>query len=283
MAMLSWLLLPIGHQAAAISTLAVPELDEHDLPFYLDKPSHDDNTQLYLFSSLPLISRQQAAAVFTLAAGPARGITPLLHLEVHPPVEVSRPSKFLDVTIWGQLSNPFQRNLELVAMEREIIALFKELEEFNARYMGLLGSQAIKPLTLDRRHYLQESAEGRAGKPSQTDQESVGRQELLSLIQQHESTGESKRLTSQLAAEAGATRAMVLEAKALAATSMRASEAQQDPETTGTATPPGRVFYVVRLFRVIIRYLLEHKIEATIYLGLLILLSASIKAVVHRS
>jgi hypothetical protein len=40
---------------------------------------------------------------------------------------------------------------------------------------------------------------------------------------------------------------------------------------------------VVRLFRVIIRYLLEHKIEATIYLGLLILLSASIKAVVHRS
>ena len=282
LALLLGLHLTIGNQAAAISKLAVPELDEHDLPFYLDKPLHDDNTHLYLFSSLPLISRQRASASFQLANGPSRGITPLLDLEVHPPVDVSWHTEFFDVTIWGQLNNLFQKNLELLALEREIITLFTELEEVNSRYMALLGSQTIKPLTLDRRHYLQRSAEGRADKQSPIAPENGRKQELLSLIQQHDRVRQSERLASQLAARARDMRAPMLESHASAAASMRASEAQQDPESTRTLTPQGRVSYAFRLFRLVLRYLLENKIEAIIYLWLLILLSASVKAVFRR-
>jgi hypothetical protein len=39
------------------------------------------------------------------------------------------------------LGNLFQKDLELFAIEREIVALFKELEQVNARYLALFGAQ----------------------------------------------------------------------------------------------------------------------------------------------
>jgi hypothetical protein len=284
----------MGNRAAAISMLAVPELDEQDLPFYLEKSAHHDDPHLYLFSSLSLISRRRAAAVFELSSGPISGITPLLGLEIHPPIDMSFQTEFFDVTIWGQLSNLFQKNLDLLAIEREIMALFKELEELNARYLALLGSQAEssfqaeRPLTLDRPNYLQRRPgtdvrqEGKMSQQSKTAQNSEANRELLSLIQQHESAGQSERLASQLAARAGAGRAPALEAKASAAAAMRAAEVQQDPERTGTA-PGGWIVFALRLFRLVIRYLLQNKIETMIYLSALILLSIFVKGVFHRS
>jgi hypothetical protein len=292
--LLSWLLLVIGNRAAAISKLAVPDLDDQDLPFYLDKPEHHDDPQFYLFSSLSLISRRRATAVFELSSGPSSGITPILGLEIYPPGDMSFQTEFFDMTIWGQLSNLFQKNIELLAIEREIMALFKELEELNARYTALLGSQAgssfpaVRPLTLDRRNYLQRRVgveggqEGGTTKQPQTAQNSDAIQKLLSSVQQHESAGQSERLASRLAARAGAGRAPALEAKASAAASMRATEAQQDPESTGTASG-GRIVYLFRLFRLVIRYLLANKIEAMIFLSVLILLNIFVKAAFQRS
>jgi hypothetical protein len=63
---------------------------------------------------------------------------------------------------------------------------------------------------------------------------------------------------------------------------MRAAEAQQDPESTAT-TPGGRIVYLLRLFRLVIRYLLGNKLEAMIYLSALILLSVFVKAAFQRS
>jgi hypothetical protein len=282
--LLAWLLLAIGNRAAAISKLGVPELDEQDLPFYLEKPAHQDDHHLYLFSSLALISRRRAAAAFELSDSPTSGIAPLLRLEVHPPVEASFQSEFFDVTIWGQLSNLFQKNIETVAIEREIMALFKELEELNARYIALLSSQAGnsfetgRPLTLDRSNYLQR----RPGADIKQEDTSEATQEILSLVQQHESAGQTERLASQLALRTGVGRAPALEARASAAASMRAAEAQQDAEGTGT-TPGGWIVYVFRLFRLVIRYLLQNKIATMIYLWALILLSIFVKAAFRRS
>jgi hypothetical protein len=289
LALLPWLLLAIGKQAAAISKLAVPELDEQDLPFYLDKPAQHDDAHFYLFSSLSLISRRRAAAVFELSEGPTGGIIPLLGLKIHLPVDVSFPTEFLDVTIWGQLGNLFQKDLELFAIEREIVALFKELEQVNARYMALFGAQggnsfqARKPPTLDRRNYLADGRQGgRAGQLPQTGQNTKAAQGFLRLIQLHENPGQSERLAPQLVAQAGADRTPTFEAIALAAASMRASEAQQDPEGIDTI-PEGRIIYLFRVSKLVIRYLLENKIEAIIYLWVLMLISLSVKIVFSRS
>jgi hypothetical protein len=69
------------------------------------------------------------AAVFEVSSGPTSRVTPLFGLEIHPPIDVSFQTEYFDVTVGGQLSNLFQKNIELLAIEREIIALFKELEE----------------------------------------------------------------------------------------------------------------------------------------------------------
>jgi hypothetical protein len=278
LALLAWLLLAIGNRAAAISKLGVPDLDEQDLPSYLEKPAHHDDHHLYLFSSLALISRRRAAAAFELSDSPTSGIAPLLRLEVHPPVEASFQSEFFDVTIWGQLSNLFQKNIEILTIEREIIGLFKELEELNARYLARLGSQAGSPLTLDRRNYLQR----RPGTNIKQEDKGEATPELLSLTEQHESAGQTERLASQLALRTGVGRPPALEAKASAAASMRAAEAQQDADGTGT-TPGGWIVYVFRLFRLVMRYLLQNKIATMIYLWALILLSIFVKAAFRRS
>jgi hypothetical protein len=199
-------------------------------------------------------------------------------LEVHPPVDASFQSEFFDVTIWGQLDNLFQQNIEILTIEQEIIALFKELEELNTRYLARLGSQAGSPLTLDRRNYLQRRLE------SDVRQKGRGEaaQELLSLIQLHESAGQSEHLASHLAAWAGTGRPPVLEAKASAVASMRAAEVQQDAESTGTISG-GWIVYGFRLSRFVIHYLLRNKIETMIYLWALVLLSIFVKAAFRRS
>jgi hypothetical protein len=286
--------LAIGGQAFAISKLAVPELDERDLPFYLDKPMHYDDTNLHLFSSLPLISRRRATAVFDFLRGPANGITSLLRLPIYPPVDVSLQPEFFDVTIWGQLSNLFQKNFALLAVEREIMALFEEIEELNARYMVSITaepgspSQAAKPPILDRRTYFQgrpeaeARREARSGKQLQAARTIKPMQNLRHLIQQHEYAEEPEHLTSQLAARVGTGRAPTLEAKASAAASMRVFEAQQDPRVTDTSNG-NWMFDLFRLFNSIIRYLTQNKVEAIIYLWVLILLTFSMKALFQRS
>ena len=165
----------------------MPLLDEQDLPFYLDKLVQADNAHLYLFSSLSLVSRRGAAATSELSGAPARGITPLLSLAIHPSMDVQMLPESFDVTIWGQLGNLFQKDVELLTMKRVILALFKELEELNARYLALIAVQpgslfaAEGPLTLERRNYVQErpGVEGRQG---------------LSLTQQYEHISRGERL-----------------------------------------------------------------------------------------
>jgi len=261
---LCWILLAISDQAFGISKLGVPQLDEQDLAFYLDKPVQTDNAHLYLFSSLSLISRHSGPVTYQLSIAPARGITPLLSLSIHPQMEVPLLSEFFDVTIWGQLGNLFQGNVELLTLEREILALFKELEELNARYMALSVAQprstlaAERPLTLDRRNYLQRRPE-------------LEVEARLSLTQQHAHDGEAEGLAPHLVARAGAGRVPNTEAKASAAAAMRASEVQQDSEVTSSA-PEGRLFYLFKLFKLVIRYLFENKIEAMIYLWIFMML-----------
>ena len=285
LALLPLLLLAIGKQATAISKSAVPALDEQDLPFYLDKPAPYDNTHLYLFSSLSLISRRRAAAVFEISGGPTSELTPVLGLKIHPSMDVPFPTAFFDVTIWAQLGNLFQKDLELLAIEREIIALFKELDEVNTRYMALFSAQDGgplqngRPLTLDKRHYLSDGRQGaRAGQPLQTAQNTKAPQGFLHLIQRHDNPGQSERLTSQLMARVGAHQAPAVETITLAGTTMRASQAQRDPEGTGTLGE-GRIIYLFRVSKIVIRYLLENKLEAMIYLCVLMLISLSLKTV----
>ena len=267
----------------------MPALDEQDLPFYLDKPTPHDNSHFYLFSSLALISRRRASAVFELSGGPQPRTDPLLGLKIHPPIDVSFPTAFFDVTIWGQLGYLFQKELELLAIEREIIALFKELEIINARYTALFSAQDEsprqngKPLTLDKRHYLADGRPvGKTGQLQQTGQNTKATQGLLRLIQLHDNPGQSERLTSQLIARAGADRAPAVETITLAAASMRAFEAQRDSEGTGTIAE-GRIIYLFRVSKIVIRYLLENKIETMIYLCVLMFISLSLKTVFGRS
>ena len=63
---------------------------------------------------------------------------------------------------------------------------------------------------------------------------------------------------------------------------MRAAEAQQDSDATGT-THGGWIVHGFRLFRLVIRYLLQNKIATLIYLWALILLSIFVKAAYRRS
>jgi hypothetical protein len=291
----SSLLLAMTSSVAAISKLDVPALDEQDLPFYLDKYEHDDDAHVYLYSSLSLISRQRSTAVFELSSSPASGITPLLRLGIHPQLDVSFPPEFFDATIWGQLHNRFQRDFELLAIEREIIRLFKELDDLNAHSMALLGSRlgslshAQRPLTLDRRNYLQRSLETPAyhekgsGEQPQAIEPPEPNSELLSLIRRHESSGQPEQLTAHFAVRAGTSQVPVREGEAWGATSMRVSQAQQAAESTGTSHEGYGVQLLVKLYTLLIRYISQNKIEAMIYLWILLLLSLSVKAVFRRS
>jgi hypothetical protein len=259
-----WILLATSDQALGISKSGVPQLDEQDLSYYLDKPTQADNAHIHLFSSLSLISRDRALVSYELSVAPARGITPLLSLDIHPQMAMPLLSEFLDVTIWGQLNNLLRGDVELLTLEREILALFQELEELNARYIALTTAQprimqtAERPLTLDRRNYLQQRP-----KP--------GEEPGLSRTKQHEHDGEAEGLAPHVAARVRAGRVPNTEARASAAAAMRASEAQQDPEVTSSA-PEGRLLYLFKLFKLVIRYLLENKIEAMIYLWIFMIL-----------
>ena len=288
LALLPWLLLAIGKEAAAISKTAGLELDEQDLPFYLNQSLEHDDVHVYLFSSLTLISRRRTAAVFELSGGLTSGIIPLLNLKIHPPVDALFPTEFFDVTIWGQLANLFQKDLELLAIEREIIALFKELEEINAHHMALAATQgassfqAGRPLTLDRRNYLADRRQwGKDGQLPQVDQNTKRTQPFLRLIQLHETPGQPERMTSQLATRSRADRTSSVETIAMAVASMRASETQQGSQGISTISE-GRIISLFRVSKLVIRYLLENKIEAMIYLWLLTLISLSAKTIFSR-
>ncbi|RMF83804.1 MAG: hypothetical protein D6736_20695 [Nitrospinota bacterium] len=274
------ILLTTWSRGWSASKQGFPPLDTHDFSYYLPHDS-SPGSSLYLYSTLSFLGLNRDELEFSITPHQVPGVTPLLSLSPYPPLEYPLQSEFLDFTIWGQLGNYFNREIELIALENEIMAILKELKAINERYRALLNTEPNRSwvkyaITLDSRHYLH--AGERKEKEEEGEEVAVGG-----------AGGGGPRvlyhlLRSQLPGQGGGggvqmTGSSLLGPSPPAVTLMTAPEQKLDPSTSMENS------LVIRIFNkmmALIRYLMENKGEALIYLGFLLLLSTAVKAMFER-
>ena len=158
--------------ASAGSKHGFAPLDERDLSFYLQKQEKENDPYLYLFSTLSLISRRKDTAVFTIAKSPSTYATPLVVMEIYPELDMHIQSEFFDFTIWGQWGNYFNKSIEVIELENEILRLLNALKDLNERYKDLIQTtnsvipRPQKLPTLDRKNYVSVNEESGREKSS---------------------------------------------------------------------------------------------------------------------
>lgn len=147
------------------SKYVFPGLDEKDFLFYLDKQEQAEDHNIYLYSSLSLLSLHKKSIMFDVSKYPSKLVTPLITINIYPDTDIRIQSEFFDFTIWGQLGNFFNRNIEIVKLEKEILDILQKLEEINKRYKELVGSnmtlkiQVEKIITIDKMNFIDSRGE----------------------------------------------------------------------------------------------------------------------------
>jgi len=267
-----------------------PQLDEQDLPFYLHTQEPGSDPYIYLFSTLSLISRHRNTVAFNIARSRHTSALPLIALEIYPEPDAEIQSEFFDATIWGQLGNFFNKNIELLMLENEIIKILQDLEAVNARYQELISPKnpIISPPqrlpTLDQHNYLT-YRDTTSPEPSRKDSghaqpaEDHPPNDLRSQIRRHEAQLQQATLKTNPALHRptpeGFAKAPFEDA------SVRSAQQARTLDSTGSAMDSA-LFQLFHKIVLVIRYVMENKIESSIYLSLLIIFAAFVKTLFAR-
>ncbi|MDR4503163.1 MAG: hypothetical protein MRK01_00020 [Candidatus Scalindua sp.] len=127
--------------AVAESNLTFPTLKEKELPYYFNKQEKTADPNIYLFSSLSFISTEKNSIEFGLTKAKYGKLIPLSAVNAYPAIDYYIKSEYFDFTLWGQLGNYFNKNIEIVELENRIFSILQELEEINNRYKSLFADK----------------------------------------------------------------------------------------------------------------------------------------------
>lgn len=267
-----------------------PQLDEKDLPFYLHTQEPGSDPYIYLFSTLSLISRRRDTIVFNISRARHTLTLPLIALEIYPSPDAEIQSEFFDVTIWGQLGNYFNKNIELLMLENEILKILQDLEEVNARYQDLISpkhpiiSQPQRLPTLDQHNYLT-YRDTTSPEPSRKDsgdaQPADDRppNDLRGQIHRHEAQLQRATLKTNPALQRPTPEGFGK--TPFADASLPSAQQARTLDSTGAGLD-SLLFQLFHKMVLVIRYVMENKLESSIYFSLLILFSVFIKSLFSR-
>ncbi|MFQ5588625.1 MAG: hypothetical protein ACE5F7_07280 [Nitrospiria bacterium] len=92
---------------------------------------------VYILSSLTTLNIQKKSVVFSVSGQPHEALIPLGAIKSYPDMRDEIHSEYFDFTVWGQMENYFNRDLEVIQKENRIIAILKELNAVNEKYRSL--------------------------------------------------------------------------------------------------------------------------------------------------
>jgi hypothetical protein len=275
----------------AVSKQVFPRLDARDLPFYLDKHDQVWDQNLYVFSTLSLLSVRKDSVVFDVSKYSVNDAIPLLVFDIYPESTIGVQSEFFDFTIWGQLGNYFNKTIEVIKIENEILSILDEIEKLNMSYKKLM--ELIKPyslkkekiITIDKMNFvffkkrdaIESAQEETAG--SQQPKNTRETKTVDDLIRRYESEFQQERLKAGVhspMAQPG-----MLEAGAFEATYVRPTQGARALEAAGPAVD-SVIFRLFTAVKAILRYMQENHIEAVIYLSLALVVGAFIRVLMVR-
>jgi hypothetical protein len=290
--LVSILLLPamlsICDPSWANSKHRVPDLDAQDLLSLVPRKEQPNDPHIYLFSTLGFTNIPKDATAFEFSKTPSPYLLPTLAIDMYPPFDIRIQSEFFDFTIWGQLGNYFNKNIELIELENQIIALILELDAINRRYHNIFSQnpskyqQVDKLATLYKYHYLKEGQNDHNQGVSidQSATHTKKGDDIRKLISDYENQLQLMRLNPQIhspAADQDAVAAQFSTGAYMYSSDLDRAFSSSSAEVEGT---------MMRFFRKLslaFKYLFNNKVESIIYLLLLLLLTTVIRALFVRS
>ena len=85
---------------------------------------------------------------------------PLITLNIYHDIDTYIQSEFLDFTIWGMLGNYFNKNIEAIEFENEILRILRQLEDLNKKYQSLVvqshNSKKEDLVTIDKGRFFKQ-------------------------------------------------------------------------------------------------------------------------------
>jgi hypothetical protein len=247
----------------------IPELHGQDIWRAVETPVVDGDEYIYMYGSLLLHPTKKDETEFSLASSRRPYMLPLIILNIYHDIDTYIQSEFLDFTIWGMLGNHFNKNIETIEFENDILRILRKLEGINKKYQSLMmhsksaTQENLVTLNTDRFFTKQEHMHSDGDY-----KDSYGQSEIERLIRQYNGT----QVTFH-----------VQRAEAPEKQSFESSDSVGAPRSMGLSAEPtnenvnNMVFRIVRLFR----YLLNHKLEAAIYFWVLIFIVSSTKKIMR--
>jgi len=260
-------------------------LEEKDFSFYLDKQGQTTNANLYLYSSLSLLNLNKTSVVFSISHQTFKHVSPLIVIDITPENEFYMQSEFLDFTIWGQLGNFFNKDIEIIKMETEILQVLKEIEKVNKKYKELLDSGLIfavrleKIITINKMNFVKSTRE------TDTDKIDKGKLNLIqseidsSMLHMYESESRWERLRDDIHFRVG--KGDIMEPGFYSTAYVQSVNTSQKLE----ADEPEIDSLLFRIFYnmiALIKYFRDNKVESFIYVSLLLLVTTFIKVLFTR-
>ena len=229
----------------------------------------EGDEQIYVYGSLFLQPGKLDDTEFYITPSHSLHLIPLITLNIYHDIDTYIQSEFLDFTIWGMLGNYFNKNIEVIEFENEILRTLRQLEDLNKKYQSLVvqsqNSKKEDLVTIDKARFFKQQEDVDT---NGNHKDSNRQKEIERLIQKY--TGATTTFYVQKAEDP--------EKKSFENTpsisAQRSMALSAEPENENV----DKVFFrLVKLFY----YLMQNKLEAAMYLSVIVLVVTSTKMVVR--
>jgi hypothetical protein len=281
----------------AASKHRIPESNGKDVWRAVETQVVEGDEHVYVYSSLPLHPSKHDDTEFYITLSHSMHLLPLITLNIYHDIDIYIQSEFLDFTIWGMLGNYFNKNIETIEFENDILHILRQLEDLNERYQSLVesskNSQKGDLVTLDKERFFKKQEHVSTNGESKEDLATLDKERFFKK-QEHVSTnGESKDDRQQNDIE-GLIREYIREYSGTGLTFL--VQKAENPEKKSFEGAPSismqsnralsrepsnesvdkLLFRLVKLFH----YLVNNKLEAALYFSMIVFLVVSTKRVV---
>jgi hypothetical protein len=273
------------------SKYSFPKIDQTDFSYYLNSQEYIDDHNIYLYSTLTFINRDRNTIFFDISKLFNKNFLPISGLNIYREISEHIQSEFFDFTIWGQMGNYFDKNIEIIELENGIKAVMKEIEKINKRYREVLNlkndlqMQSDDLITIDKMNFLY-SYEENSLKGSTKEEENrkyieVSRKnhDIHRVIQMYEEHLSHERLKPHLTAQLA--RHELSERESYEAVYIRSAESSGKLKRTNSQTD-NAIYRMFKKMMSVLKYLIENKLEAAIYLSALVLLTTFVTRLFKR-
>jgi hypothetical protein len=228
----------------------------------------EGDEHVYVYGSLFLHPGKPDNTEFFLTPSRRMHTIPLIALNIYHDIDTYIQSEFLDFTLWGMLGNYFNKNIEAIEFENEILRIFRQLEDLNKKYQSLVAqshnSKKEDLITLSNSQFFKQQEHIDTNGDYK---DSNGQKDIKRLLQEY-----TAKITFHIRKAEDPEKKSFESAPSMSAQSSMALSAEPRNENEH------KVFF--RLIN-LLRYLLTHKLEAAIYLSVVVFVVTSVKMVVR--